>query len=311
MGGKIYTQTKVMDIEEEKAGCVVKTQEGFQVNCSQVVVATNSPINDRYIIHLKQAAYRTYIIGAKIPRGTIKKALYYDTPDPYHYIRIIDLDETHDWVLIGGEDHRTGQKKDPDEAYKALEDWSRERFPDLGKVEYRWSGQIQEPADSLAFMGRFSDRTFIMTGDSGNGLTHGTLGAMIITDLIMGRANPWEELYSPKRVTLKALPDYASEDLNTLGQYTDWVLPGEVSSENEIEKGSGAIIRKNGKPVAVYRDMDGKFHKVSGICPHLYGVVQWNDSEKSWDCPCHGSRFNVDGTVLNTPAISPLEKEEG
>lgn len=310
LGGKIYTQTKVVDIEEDKTHCIVKTASGPLIVSKQVVVATNSPINDRYVIHLKQAAYRTYMIGAKIPYGIIQRGLYYDTLDPYHYIRLVNIDNKNDLVLIGGEDHRTGEKKNIDVLYTLLELWARDRFPDLGEIEFKWSGQVLEPADSLAFMGRHTDRTFIMTGDSGNGLTHGTLGAIIIKDQILGHQNPWEKLYSPKRITLKALKEYATENANTIGQYTDWVIPGEVKSENEIKKDCGAILRKNGKPIACYRDAEGKLHKVSGICPHLYGVVQWNEGEKTWDCPCHGSRFDVDGKVLNTPAISDLPRED-
>lgn len=193
--------------------------------------------------------------------------------------------------------------------YAALEEWTRHRIPDAGAVEFRWSGQIMEPVDALAFIGRNPldrDNVFIATGDSGNGMTHGTIAGRLLTDLIVGRETPWADLYDPRRRSLRALGRYARENLASAAPYVEWVKPAGVGSEREIEPDSGATIQHGLRKLAVYRRADGTFLRLSATCPHLGGVVEWNSSEKTWDCPCHGSRFAPDGHVVNGPALSGL-----
>ena len=314
-GGRLHTRTHAAEIEGGE-GARVTTADGHTVRARAVVVATNTPVNDRVAIHTKQAPYRTYVIGARVPSGSVPKMLLWDTPDPYHYVRLQRVrgggGETHDVLIVGGEDHKTGQAEDFDERFSRLEEWTRERFPAAGAVEYRWSGQVMEPVDGLAFIGRNpldSDNVFIATGDSGNGMTHGTIAGMLIRDLIMGRENPWATLYDPSRISLlRAGLEYAKENLNVAAQYADLLTGGEVDSADEVAPGAGAVVRRGLKKVAVYRDEQGALHEHSAVCTHLGCVVAWNDKEKSWDCPCHGSRFDCkDGHVLNGPAISGLE----
>jgi Rieske Fe-S protein len=197
------------------------------------------------------------------------------------------------------------------ERLKSLETWARRYFPAMEEVVYSWSGQVMESNDGLAYIGHNphdQDNIFIITGDSGVGLTHGTIGGMLITDLIIGRANPWTSLYDPTRINLRAAKEFTKEALNMAGQYADWITPGDVASVDQIKRDSGALLRDGLKKIAVYRDEKGHLHRFSAVCPHLGCIVQWNDLEKTWDCPCHGSRFKSTGTVLNGPANVNLAK---
>ena len=178
-------------------------------------------------------------------------------------------------------------------------------------VRFKWSGQIMEPVDGLAFIGRNPmdhANVYTVTGDSGTGLTHGTIAGILLTDLILKRHNPWETLYDPGRITLRAAGEFAKEALNTAAQYADWVTPGDVASTEEIVKDSGAVVRRGAAKVAVYRDATGALHERSAVCPHLGCIVAWNPVEKTWDCPCHGSRFDKFGGVINGPANIGLIK---
>ncbi len=314
-GGSIYTQTHASKIDGGDRA-LIETSEGAVVTVDAVVVATNSPVNDLVAIHTKQAAHQTYVIGARVPSGAVTRALYWDTPDPYHYLRIETIGtgtKAYDLLIVGGEDHKTGQEDDANRRFGILERWTRMRFPMIESIEYRWSGEVLEPIDGLAFIGRNpldASNVFIATGDSGNGMTHGTIAGILITDLIMGRENKWADLYEPSRKTLGALRQFARENLNVAMEYTRLVTPGEVDSVAEIGPGRGAIIRRGLTKVAVYRDEAGAVHERSAICRHLGCVVDWNTLESTWDCPCHGSRYDAYGKVIQGPANSDLPEVE-
>jgi len=313
-GGQIYSHTHAEKIEDGEP-CRVTTSDGHVITSDSIVVATNSPVNDWVILHTKQAAYRTYVIGARVPRGSIPHALYWDTPDPYHYVRLQEVDarldpnRTDEILIVGGEDHKTGQEDDADQRFRALEDWTRERFPMVKSVDFKWSGQVMEPVDYLAFIGKnpgTDQHIYVVTGDSGNGMTHGTIAGILLTDLILGRKNPWTRIYDPSRKTFRATPEFLKQNLNVAAQYADWATKGDVDGLSDIPPGSGAVIRKGTKKIAVYRDEQGNIHQRSAVCPHLYCIVDWNSAERTWDCPCHGSRFDPYGSVINGPAITPL-----
>ncbi len=311
-GGRIFCGSHVASLERLPRRPKVKTSEGRTVTADAIVFATNSPVNDWVKIHTKQAAYRTYVIGARVPAGAVRHGLYWDNLDPYHYVRLA-ADKGGETLIVGGQDHKTGQADDQEERFAALVTWTRERFPMAGEVVYRWSGQIIEPNDYMAFIGRNpgDGNIFIATGDSGNGMTHGTIAGMLISDLIVGREQPWAKLYDPSRVSLRATPEFLRENLNVAVQYRDYVTPGEVTGPEALARGSGAVMRDGAKKVAVYKDEDGALHMRSAVCPHLYCIVDWNDTEKTWDCPCHGSRFDRYGKVVNGPAISDLSELGG
>ncbi|HEX8650502.1 MAG TPA: FAD-dependent oxidoreductase [Pyrinomonadaceae bacterium] len=319
-GGRIYTETHASKIEGGD-NARIETENGATVSARWVVVATNTPVNDLFAIHTKQAPYLTYVIGARVARGTVPKALYWDTLDPYHYVRIQSMAEEgeargagdegrgYDVLIVGGEDHKTGQKHDAKRRYARLEKWARKRFPVMEEIEFRWSGQVMETIDGVAFIGRNpldAPNVMIATGDSGMGMTHGTIAGILLTDLIIGRENEWATLYDPSRLTLRAAGEFAKENLNVAAQFTDYVTPGEVDSVEGIAPGEGAIIRRGLTKVAAYRDESGKVHEVSAVCRHLGCIVAWNANEKSWDCPCHGSRYDARGHVFNGPANSDL-----
>lgn len=307
LGGRIHGGTTVATVDGGDDAHVATT-DGLRVDAGHVVVATNVPFNDRLALHTKQAAYRTYALALRIPAGSVPDALLWDTLDPYHYIRIAATGGA-EWLLVGGEDRKTGQDEAPWVHFEALESWARAHFPMAGEVGYRWSGQVIEPVDSLAFIGRnpgFADNVHVVTGDSGNGLTHGTIAGLLLADAIGGRASPWRALYAPNRHTLRATGEFLRENLNFVPYY------GELLGENDgfdiddmamLEAGSAAILHHGLRKIAAYRDERGGLHLHSAVCPHLGCVVHWNGVERSWDCPCHGSRFDAqDGSRLNGPA---------
>jgi glycine/D-amino acid oxidase-like deaminating enzyme/nitrite reductase/ring-hydroxylating ferredoxin subunit len=307
-GGKIYLGTHVSGVKGGTEAHVT-TSNGHTVCAKAIVVATNAPINDGFPIYTKQSAYRTYVLAARIPHDSVTLGLYWDTQDPYHYIRTESLDD-HDLLIVGGEDHRTGEANDAPLRYERLEQWSRSRFPMMGEIEYRWSGQVMEPSDGVAMIGRNpfdEDNVYLVTGDSGNGMTHGTIAGILLADLILGKENTWEKLYSPSRFP-HALTEFTKENMNTACQMTAWLTGGSKMPTNRIPLDSGSVIRRGMKKVALYCDKDGKTHELSAVCPHKGCIVAWNSLEKTWDCPCHGSRFAKTGEVINGPSISDMKK---
>ena len=324
-GGKIYTGTRIVDVQESENG-VAKTQDGHTIHADAFVVASNTPINDRYVIHTKQAPYTTYVLGLRVPKGSIPRALYWDTAQhageedqpigmiPYHYVRLADGDDGNEVLVVGGEDHKTGQADDFEARYDRLEEWTRVRFPSAQEIVFRWSGQVMEPEDMMGFIGRNpsdKDNVYIVTGDSGNGMTHGTMAGILIPDLIAGRENPWAKLYDPSRLSFKAAGDFLKENLNVAKQYRDYVTGGDVKSVDEIKPGEGAVLRRGLRKIAAFRDDTGTLHEMTAVCPHLKCIVHWNRNEKTWDCPCHGSRFDAMGHVMNGPSIADLEPIKG
>ncbi|OQW32251.1 MAG: oxidoreductase [Nitrospira sp. SG-bin1] len=313
-GGRIFTDTHVETVQGGEHA-VIEMQQGHVLLAQSVVVATNTPINDMVVVHTKQAPYTTYVIGAGVPKNSVPAALYWDQADPYHYVRIQKGAATNgrDVLIIGGEDHKTGQADDGKERHLRLERWARKRFPMMEQIEYRWSGQVMEPTDGLGLIGRNpgdASNVYIATGDSGMGMTHGTIAGMLLTDLIMGRDNPWAALYDPSRKSLKSIGTFVQENLNVAAQYADWLSPGDIASESKIPKECGAVLRNGMQKVAVYRDENGTLHRRSAVCPHLKCIVAWDSTEHTWNCPCHGSRFDAYGKVINGPAntnLSPIE----
>ena len=315
LGGNIFTQTRAEEISSKGAKA-----NGFEIKAQHIVVATNTPVNDWVTMHTKQHPYRTYVIGGKIKKGSLPYALWWDTGNadskwvsqPYHYVRLESYDENYDLLISGGEDHKTGQAESEDipeeQRYERLEQWTRAHFPEMEDVVYRWSGQVMEPVDSLGYMGKNpgDDNIYIITGDSGNGMTHTTIGAMIIRDLIIGEKNRWADLYDPSRITFKTADDFVMETANMAAQYLDWVTPADLKDAESLQPGQGGIVTSGLKKIAVYKDEHGELQKYTAVCPHLGCIVRWNGDEKTFDCPCHGSRFTCQGEVINGPAMTGL-----
>ena len=311
-GGRIHGESKVEDITPGTP-CKVKTKGGVTIEAKDVVVCTNGAISDMVITHTKQAPYRTFVVAFAVARGAVPDALYWDTPDPYHYIRIQPMDDGRDAVIVGGEDHKTAHKDDGGDRFDTLEFWARGQWPQLGERITQWSGQVLEPIDYLAFIGPNPDgaeHVWLATGDSGMGMTHGTIAGILLPALIDGKQHRWASLFDPKRFTTHGseLMQFAKENADVAAQFADYVTPGQVADVADIPRGEGRVIRRGLQKVAAYRDDNGKLHECSAVCTHVKCIVDWNTAEKSWDCPCHGSRFDPLGKVLNGPAIADLDK---
>ena len=310
-GGKIYTGTQVKQVTDGSP-VIVETQHGPQITANAVIVATNTPFNDRFAIHTKQAPYLTYALSSPVPAGSMQPMLLWDTESPYHYVRLQPADDEHQMLIVGGEDHKIGQVADQNDRHDRLEVWARERFPMMGPVAQRWSGMVLETVDGGAYIGKNpgEQNVYIATGDSGMGMTHGTIAGLLLTDLICGRQNAWSAFYDPSRIPMAShsLGQFAIENLNVAKEYVvDWAGFGDQPPVDQLQKDEGTVIRRGFQLVAVYCNSHGNLQECSAVCPHLGCIVHWNNLEKVWDCPCHGSRFDAGGNVINGPAISALK----
>ena len=306
-GVEFFRDGPVEEVKEDNGVVSVKTARGT-IRAQHAVVATNSSISDRFAIHTKTAPYRTYVMAFELPRGTLPDALYWDTEEPYHYVRLQPGPGGIDYVLVGGEDHKSGQADDADERFRKLEAWARQLISALGKETHRWSGQVLDTIDYAGFIGRDpgGKNIYVAMGDLGQGLTHGVAGAMLNTALIMGEDHPWQKLYSPGRVPLKAAKNFVMENITVVKTFVEYVAPGELSSLDDLAGGQGAIVRRGMEKVAAYRDDKGALHLNSASCSHVGCHLHWNSFETCWDCPCHGSMFDIDGSPINAPAVGPL-----
>lgn len=304
-GARLFCGTAVEEVSGGEPARV-RLDGGGVITAGAVVIATNTPFNERLVIHAKQESYRTYVVAASVS-GSLPKGLYWDTADPYHYARLLPGEYEHDTVLVGGEDHKLGEADDlPARRYERLEAWARARFPSLGAVTHRWSGQVVATADGLAFIGRNpgdEPNVFVVTGDCGHGMTYGTIAGLMLPDLILGRPHPWEKLYDPSRMRASTLKRWTRETTRSAGRPS----AVEVSAVEDIEPGQGAILRRGAKKIAVYRSPEGVLHERSAACTHLGVAVVWNAAARTWDCPAHGSRFTPLGEVLDGPAAAPLD----
>jgi glycine/D-amino acid oxidase-like deaminating enzyme/nitrite reductase/ring-hydroxylating ferredoxin subunit len=306
-GGRLFADTAAQSAMEEKGGVIVKTDKGT-VRAADVVFATNSPIGGSMTIHTKQAPYRTYALAAALPRESLADALYWDTADPYHYVRLQPHSDRQDLVIIGGEDHKSGEANDGPARFAALESWARQRLPKMGRVTHRWSGQVMEPADHIGFVGRNDgdQHRYVVTGDSGQGMTNGVVASMLIANLIIDGRSPWTEVYEPGRAIAKNIGEFLSENLTVLKSFAEYLTAGEIASVERLRPGEGAIYRSGLKKIAACRDQHGRLHVHAAACTHMGCIVHWNSLEQCWDCPCHGSQFAPDGAPLNGPAVMPL-----
>jgi glycine/D-amino acid oxidase-like deaminating enzyme/nitrite reductase/ring-hydroxylating ferredoxin subunit len=310
-GGKAFADTAIVEIDDSER-VVLKSDGGAAITAAHAVFATNSPINTVAALHSKMAPYRTYAMAFTIAKEALPDALYWDMDDPYHYVRLNPGPGTIDYLIAGGRDHKSGESDDGMARFDALEAWIRSLLPSLGKEVARWSGQVLDTIDYCGFIGRTpgSTNSFVVTGDSGQGMTHGALAGLLIGDLIVEGSNPWEAVYAPNRKPPSALGNFVRENLTAVQNFAEYVTPGDIGSTDELKPGEGGIVRDGLSKLAVCRDRDGRLHVHSATCTHLGCIVRWNSTEQCWDCPCHGSQFAPDGGVLNGPALHPLPKRE-
>ena len=290
----------------------VTLADDTKLTADAVVVACCSvtPMNDWGSITYHEFGYRTYMVGLAVPDDAIENALFWDTHDPYHYVRLTNHDG-RTVMLVGGEDHKTGQGEATDARFAELTAWARKVFPSAGEEVSRWSGQVFETSDGLGVIGLAptpGKDEYVITGDCGMGLTHSTLGGELIADLIAGRPNPYQTVYDPARKLTNA--DAIEEGLDTAVQYFDYVTPGDINSPDDLKPGQGGILRSGLKKLAVYKDEAGNVHTCSAVCTHKKALLRWNPVERSWDCPAHGSRFSCKGELVVGPAVADLPRSD-
>jgi glycine/D-amino acid oxidase-like deaminating enzyme/nitrite reductase/ring-hydroxylating ferredoxin subunit len=307
---QVYEHTEIEEIEGTPI--TATTRDGHRIHCEHVLVATHVPLQGKVglvpatLLQSKLAPYSSYVVGGWVQRGTLPEALYWDTGDPYDYLRV-DRRHDHDFVIFGGEDHKTGQVENTAECFSRLEKRLKQLLPDIA-VTHRWSGQVVETSDGLPYIGETAERQYAGTGFAGNGMTFGTLSAMMFADHVMGQKNPWAELLDPGRTKIKGgLWDYIKENKDyPYYLIRDRFAGAGTHSLRSVRRGSGEIVEIEGQPAAVYRGLDGQIHVRSAVCTHMGCYVHWNNAERTWDCPCHGSRFKVNGEVMAGPAETPL-----
>ena len=305
----IFEESAAQEFDEKRRRAKVN---GYWINYGLVILATHNPLTGEsgtissMAFQTKLALYTSYAVGARVPRGSIPVASFWDTNDPYQYLRV-DRQGNADYAILGGEDHKTGQGEEPETRYQRLEGALRQIAPEA-IVDHRWSGQVIETNDGLPFIGEMSPGQFIATGFAGNGMTFGTVAAMMASDWAAQRKNPWMDLFAPSRKKLKGSAwDYLKENAD----YPYYLIKSrltasEAESLSVLAPGEGKILKLKGRKMAVYRDPAGQVRKRSAICTHMGCVVRWNSADTTWDCPCHGSRFRSDGSVISGPAETPL-----
>jgi glycine/D-amino acid oxidase-like deaminating enzyme/nitrite reductase/ring-hydroxylating ferredoxin subunit len=282
------------------------------ISFDRVVMATNNPlvglasIVGATLLQTKLSLYTSYALGARVPPKTLPEAVFWDTREPYDYLRV-DRHRGFDYIVFGGEDHKTGQERNTKRAYARLLARLKKIIPHA-RIDHRWSGQIISTPDGLPYIGENAGRQFIATGYCGNGITFGTVAAMMARDWTAGRKNPWTELFALDRKKIKgATWNYLRENKDyPYYMVKDRLTRPEADSVRELRPGDGMIIGRRGKKVAAFRDPNENIHRLSPVCTHLGCLVRWNSSESTWDCPCHGSRFKPTGEVIAGPAEEPL-----
>ncbi|HEY5707578.1 MAG TPA: FAD-dependent oxidoreductase [Terrimicrobiaceae bacterium] len=304
-GCHIFCETSGSNVDGEKHE--LRTETGV-INYDVVVAATHVPIQGERstlgaaLFQTKLAAYSTYALEAEIE--SMAESLFWDTNDPYLYLRF-DARDHGSSVILGGEDHKTGQAEETEMRYERLRKFLKQSFP-TARVKHLWSGQVLQTPDGLPYIGEVAERQFLATGFSGNGMTLGTFSGMLLCDLITGKSNPWTELFAPNRKSLKGTWDYLLENKDFLAYFVKDRLRTTDSAER-LGRCSGGLLSIGGKKRAVYCDENGQRTVLSPVCPHMGCLVAWNDAEKTWDCPCHGSRFTATGELIAGPAESNLE----
>jgi len=311
--GRIYEHSAADEFCDDPRSVKVGA---YTVRCEDIVISTHNPLvglaglAGATLFQTKLALYTSYVIAGRAPKGAVDDALWWDTGDPYYYLRV-EPHRDFDVVIFGGEDHKTGQEDDTEACYRRLETRLTSVIPRV-ELTHRWSGQVIETPDGLPYIGQIADHQYAATGYAGNGLTFGTLAGIIMSDAILERSNPWAELFDPSRKALtRGLWDYLKENVDyPYYRIRDRFAGAEAKSVRAVKRGRGKVIERNGSKVAAYRDPAGSVTLRSATCTHMGCMVGWNTAERTWDCPCHGSRFKPTGEVISGPAESPLSEVE-
>lgn len=308
-GGAFVEQCRVEDYEQKDDKLHIATGQGT-VHARHLIYATHTPpgIN---LIHFRNVPWRSYALAAKLEGDVYPQALGYDLSDPYYYYRSQQVDG--EWYLIaGGEDHKTGSHTDTEEQLERLSVQVRKHFP-VKEIVRAWSSQFFEPADGLPYIGRIPggpDNVFVATGYNGNGMIFGTASARVLSDLIVNGNSPYEELFNPRRIKpVAGFSTFVSHNASVVASFIrDKLYVEHIEGLAELAPGEGRVVEFDGRTYAIYKDEGGKAHALHNSCTHARCTVHWNNAEKTWDCPCHGSRFGIKGNVLTAPAVRDLER---
>jgi glycine/D-amino acid oxidase-like deaminating enzyme/nitrite reductase/ring-hydroxylating ferredoxin subunit len=306
-GSYVFEDTRVTNVEED-APCRVITDKGT-IQAKDVIIATHIPILDQGLFFAKTYPQRSYIIGARIEPSKAPQGMFIGVGKNYQSIRTTP-DKDGLLLLIGGGGHKVGTVENTEEKYQRLENFARSRFG-IESIDYRWSTQDFVSFDKLPYIGKltpFNQHVYVATGFSLWGMSKGTMSGMLLADLILGVKNPWTELYDATRATPFVSPKGLAQNIDVGVHWVGDRLKGLGKSLSDVTAGEGKLVTVDGEKVAAYRDDKGEIHTCSAVCPHLGCVVAWNNAEKSWDCPCHGSRFDYDGQVLHGPSVKDLKK---
>ncbi|MDO3643222.1 FAD-dependent oxidoreductase [Mucilaginibacter sp. L3T2-6] len=279
------------------------------IRAKSVVYATHMPPNIN-VFNFECAPYRSYVIAAKLHSGKYPEALIYDCQEPYHYVRSHNV-EGQTLLLIGGLDHKTGHE-DPEKAFAELEKYAR-KYYNISSIKYRWSSQYYVPVDGFPYIGQMpftADGIYCATGYNGNGMMLGSIAGKILSDLVCGKENKYADVFSPSRVKpIDGFTEFAKENADAAYHFvSDRFNFRETDSLNRLQPGTGKLVEVDGRKIAAYRDDEGNIHALNPVCTHAGCIVNWNGTEKSWDCPCHGARYDIDGNVLTGPATHNLKK---
>jgi len=303
-GGTILENTRIEGID---------TKDGIHmaagIRAKALIYATHMPPNIN-VFNFECAPYRSYVLAVKLKSGTYPDALVYDAQEPYHYVRthVVDGQEL---LLVGGNDHKTGHE-DPEKAFADLEKYAR-KYYHVSSIKYKWSSQYYVPVDGLPYIGQMplaADRIYCATGYNGNGMMLGSIAGKILSDLVAGKDSKYKKLFDPSRIKpVDGFSEFVKENADVAYHFVaDRLGVQETDSLKRLQPGTGKVVEVDGKKIAAYRDDAGIIHALSPVCTHAACIVNWNGEEKSWDCPCHGARYDIDGRILTGPATRDLAK---
>ncbi|MEC4805351.1 MAG: FAD-dependent oxidoreductase [Jaaginema sp. PMC 1079.18] len=307
-GSYVFENTRVQEVNHSEP-CEVVSDRG-KIIAQDVIVATNLPILDPGLFFAKAYPKRSYLVGARIDSSQAPEAMYIGAGKDDHSIRCTPLDDGSTLLIVGGQGHKVGETENTQECYRKLENYVRSEFK-IETIDYRWSSQDMVSMDKLPYIGKLtptSDHIYVATGFSLWGMSKGTMSAMVLADIILGKANPWAKTFDSTRATPFISKSSIKENLDVATHWFGDRLKGLTdNSFDKVNINEGKILTIGIQKVAAYRDETNQVHAVSAVCPHLGCVVNWNNGEKSWDCPCHGSRFSCDGELLRGPAVKDLQ----
>lgn len=308
-GGKIVEECVCESHDEQKDIILLKTSKG-EVKAKNLVYATHIPPGVN-VLNFINAPYRSYAMAFSLRSEDYPKDLGYDLVDPYHYYRIQEING-QTLLIAGGEDHKTGHEQDTGECFSKLENYVREHF-DVDTVHYSWSSQYYEPIDGFPYIGKLpgsKGNIYTATGFRGNGMIFGTISSQILTDLIVQNESKYEQIFNPSRIKpMAGFTDFVKETAVVAFDFIkDKLFREKIESLAEVGNGEAKVVQYEGESFALYKETNGKTHLVKSTCPHARCEVRWNSAELSWDCPCHGSRFNVNGKMLTGPTVIDLQR---